>query len=165
MQKLTPVVLLCLWSKMCKHKEYHEAVKFFPKWFKYLNIFKILRLVSLDRGQEGKVKGPEFTSSHETLKITTNCWKTSNREDWNLSKKYYTSKNKKTHHNKMVVGRAHLQNNQISYLPVGWSTNWKIIRPQRFSHRHDSSEPRIGLLSPGAWYWEEGPPEPFGFEG
>lgn len=63
------------------------------------------------------------------------------------------------------MGGAHLQNNQISYLSVGWSTKWKIIILQRFSHRHDGSEPRVRLLSPGAWYWEEGPPEPFGFEG
>ena len=41
----------------------------------------------------------------------------------------------------------------------GSPTNWKIIIPQKFSNRSESSEPHGGLLSQGLWQWEEKTPE------
>ena len=42
----------------------------------------------------------------------------------------------------------------------GWrATIWKIIIPQKFSHRSESPEPRISLPSLGAWEQEEETPE------
>ena len=44
-------------------------------------------------------------------------------------------------------------------MPGGWPTNWKIIVPQKFSHRSKSSEPHVRLPSLGVWQLEEVPPE------
>ena len=41
----------------------------------------------------------------------------------------------------------------------GQPTNWKIIVPQKLSHRNESSEPHNRLPSLGVWQWEEEPPE------
>ena len=41
----------------------------------------------------------------------------------------------------------------------GWPTNWKIIVPQKLSHRNESSERHMSLPSLGVWQWEEEPPK------
>ena len=46
----------------------------------------------------------------------------------------------------------------MPYLPCGKFINWKIIIPQKFSHRSESSEPQIRLPSLEVWQWEEEPP-------
>ena len=43
----------------------------------------------------------------------------------------------------------------------GQTINWKIIIPQKFSHRSESFEPHSRLPSLGVWQWEE----ESGFEG
>ena len=37
----------------------------------------------------------------------------------------------------------------------GQPTNWKMVIPQKFSHRSETSELYIGLLSLGVWEREE----------
>ena len=54
---------------------------------------------------------------------------------------------------------------QISYMPGGWTTNWKIIVPQEFSHRSESSEACIRLPSLGGLAMGGGDPRESGIEG
>ena len=84
--------------------------------------------------QDGRVEGLELTSSHENTKITTNCWKTINKKDLTLPKNIFYIQRQGRSHNK-TVGGTHLWDNQISYPPDGWHTNWKIIISQKFSNR------------------------------
>ena len=64
-----------------------------------------------------------------------------------------------------MAGRAHSQYNQISHPMGGQLTAWKIITLQSFSHRKESSEPRVrhpslgwgGLAMGGAASGFEGP--------
>ena len=44
-------------------------------------------------------------------------------------------------------------------MPGGQPANWKIIIPQKFSHRSESSEPHVRLPSLGVWQQEEELPE------
>ena len=39
-----------------------------------------------DQRQDGGVEGLKVTSSHDNNKITTNCWTSINKKDWNLLK-------------------------------------------------------------------------------
>ena len=73
---------------------------------------------------------------------TTNFWTTINR--WNLPKKIYNLQKQRRNHDKMVGGML-LWYNEIPYLPRGWTTDWKIIILQRFSHRSESSKPHVRL--------------------
>lgn len=54
-----------------------------------------------------------------------------------------------------MLGGVNHDKNQISYMPGGWPTNWKIIIPPRISHRKESSEPRIRLPNLEVWWQEE----------
>ena len=45
--------------------------------------------IQLKRRQGGRVEGLELTSSHKNTKITTNCWTTTDKKEWNLPKKIF----------------------------------------------------------------------------
>ena len=109
-------------------------------------------------GQDGRVEGPDFTSSHENTKITTNYWTTIDKKDWNLPKKIFYFQRQRRSHNE-TVGGEHSQYNQMPYPLGGWPTDWKIIILQRFSHQNESSEPHLRLPSLGVCHWEEEPPD------
>ena len=85
--------------------------------------------------QDGRVEGLELNFSHKNTEITSNCWITINKKDWNLPKKIFYNHRQRRSHNKM-----------------------------RFSHRsefwapHHASQPG-GLASGG------GGPRALGFEG
>ena len=104
----------------------------------------------------------ELTFTQENTKITTNCWITKRLEP--TEKRYLHPKIKK----KQMLSQC----NQILSPPVlewGLLTNWKIIILQKFSHRTESSEPHIRLLSLGIWHQEKEPQSiwlwrPGGFE-
>ena len=91
----------------------------------------------------------EFTSSHESPQITTNCWTTITNKDSNLSKKiFYTQRQKRSHSE--TGGWVLSWYNQIPYSPCGWTTNSKIIVLQRFSQGNESSETLIRIPSLGS---------------
>ena len=62
-------------------------------------------------------------------------------------------------HITQVVGGSKSWYNQIPYQQGGQTPNWKISISQKFSHRSESSESHIKLLSLGVWQWEEETPE------
>ena len=101
--------------------------------------------------EHGGVKGLEFTFSHENTKITTNCWTTVNKMSWNPRKKIFPYSKSKKKPQQDAGGGVHLWDNQISNLPGGWPTSWKIITAQRFSHWSESSETptKFSLASAG----------------
>ena len=103
-----------------------------------------------DSWQNGRVGGPEPTSSHKNTKITTTCWTTIDKKGLETTKKHILHPKTK---------KKSQWDDRILYLPGGQPTNFKIIILQRFSHRSESSEPHIRLLSLLVWYQEEEPPE------
>ena len=73
---------------------------------------------------------------------------------WNLPKKIPDIRRQGRSHNETVGGYS-----QIPYPTGGLPKNWKIIIPQKFSHRSESPEPHIRLPSLGVQQREEEPPE------
>ena len=57
--------------------------------------------------QNDRIEQLEFTSSHKNTKITTNCWVTTDKKGWNLSKYSLHPNTKKTQQD----GKAHLRYN------------------------------------------------------
>ena len=80
-------------------------------------------------------------------------------QDWQRFSWVKTKRTFKRRSHSKLVGRALSWYNQIPYLPGGWPTNWKIIISQRFSHRNESSEPNVRLLSLRSWHQEDEPPK------
>ena len=57
-------------------------------------------------------------------------------------------------HNETGVGEC-VWYNQISYLPGGQPTNWKVIISQNFSHRSESSEAQLRVPNLGVWHMDK----------
>ena len=76
---------------------------------------------------------------------------------------FYIQRQKRNHNE--TVGRVHLWYNQIPTPPKWGPTNCRIIIFQKFSHRNESSEPHIRLLSLGVWHQEKDPPEHLALKG
>ena len=109
------------------------------------------------RRQDGEVEGLELTSSYKNTKITTNCWTTMDKKDWNLPKKVFHIWRQRSHNER--VEEALSWYNKIPYPLGGWPQNWKKIISQRFSHMSGSSEPHIRLHPGSLALGEEEPPE------
>ena len=108
---------------------------------------------------DGGVEGFELTSFYKTpfSKLLNNHQQ---KLTLILRRKKSYSTHKDESHNKMVEGTL-LWYNQITYLPGGQPTNWKIIILQRISHKNESSDSLIRLPSLGVWHQEEEPPQHF----
>ena len=64
-----------------------------------------------------------------------------------------------------MVGGMDLQYYQILYSPIRQPTSWRMITFQSFSHKSESSEPRVRPPQPGGPAPRRGTPRTFGFEG
>ena len=79
---------------------------------------------------------PKITSTEQPVMKKTGTYQ--NRSS--------TTKNIK---NEPKGGRENSWYNQLQYSLGGWTTNWRVIVLQRFSHRSESSEPHVRLPSQG----------------
>ena len=79
---------------------------------------------------------PKITSTEQPVMKKTGIYQ--NRSS--------TTKNIK---NEPKGGRQNSWYNQLQYPLGGWTTNWRVIVLQRFSHRSESSEPHVRLPSQG----------------
>ena len=125
---------------------------------------------SIEGRQDGRVE-LELPSSHKNTKITTNCWTTIDKKDWNVSKKIFYIQRQRKSHNEMTGG-THLWNNQIPQVTV-WVTHRlenkyiaKVLAQEwEFWASHWAPQPRglalgggtpraFGLKASGAWVQE-----------
>ena len=108
------------------------------------------------------VEGLELTSSHEKIKITTNCWTIINNKNIRTYQKKIFYIQRQGSHNKMLIGVISWKN-QIPY-PLGrWPTKLKIIILQTFPHRSEFWAPCQAPQPRGQPSGREGP-RAFGFE-
>ena len=84
---------------------------------------------------------PKITSTEQPVMKKTGTYQ--NRSS--------TTKNIK---NEPKRGRENSWYNQLQYSLGGWTTNWRVVVLQRFSHRSESSEPHVNCPAKGSRTWK-----------
>ena len=96
--------------------------------------------------KDGRVKEFELNFSHENTKVTTNCWTTINRKDWNVQKK----KKKKILHLKTMKRQQDGRNSTFTIWDPGKSSDFIGIWT-----RHPCGSWRV-LLGRWGFFWGGG---------